>query len=212
MLVMCALVLVRVGATPALSPAFPAPERLMVDYILTPALGVGSPNPLFTFSPVTLPDDRNVSVADARVIVVSALTGKVFWDSGYVTMNGSSWGIRCSQALSEGQAFSWTASWRASDGRTSAVSSPARFVTDIWSTETWDGASWVGAGHGEFRARFNLDNTDNIDAFAFVASPGGVRAIVYPTPNLNSGVSAKSHMLLTFTVRSPSQWTYTTER
>ena len=181
LVVMCveALVLASVGATAALVPVFPAPERLMVDYLPTPAIGVGNPNPLFTFSPVTLPDDRNVSVADARVIVVSSLTGKMFWDSGYVAMNGTSWGIRCTQALPEGQAFYWTASWRSSDGRASAVSSPARFVTDIWSKDAWDEASWVGAGHGEFRTQFNLDSIDNLDAFAFVASPGGVRAIVH---------------------------------
>ena len=170
--------LCRVGAhlaaTPALQPVFPAPERLMVDYLPSPALGVGNPNPLFTFSPLGLPAYRNVSVASARVIVVSATTGKVFWDSGEVAVNRSSWGIRCGATLPPGRAFSWTARWQASDGHDSAVSPPAHFFTDLYSRGAWGNAGWVGAGHGQFRAVFNLSSVDDVDALVFVASPGGV--------------------------------------
>merc|ERR1711965_108271 len=100
------------------------------------------------------------------------------YDSGDVSQNATTFGVRCGVALDSGRAFRWAASWRASDGRVSASSAPARFVTALRDAGAdWRGARWVGDGHGQFRATFDFNGSSadaaRADALAFVAAPGG---------------------------------------
>ncbi len=67
----------------------------------------------------------------------------------------------------------WTVEWTAADGRASPPSDPpARFVTaaSASSDDDWGGAQWVGAGHGQLRARFTLDDAANDESVAAAAA------------------------------------------
>ena len=171
----------------------PPAERLLVDFLPSPAIGVGSARPRFTFSPVASAGGaRNTTVASARV-VVRAAGGALFWDSGDVPQNASAdgAGVRCGVEVPEGRAFTWTLTWRAAGGGSpsSLPSAPARFVTALRSDAGWRGARWVGAGHGQFRARFDLSAAAaslaavrgaavaggnlTLTALAFLSAPGG---------------------------------------
>ena len=170
---------------------FPPAQRLLVDFLPSPALGVGSASPLFTFSPVAA--IRNVTVATARIVVHagSGGGGTPFWDSGDVPQSAGvdGVGVRCGVVLPEGRSFSWTVTWAAAaGGGTSAPSAPAHFATALRTDVAWRGARWVGAGHGQFRARFDLapalaalalggggggGGGGHLTALAFLASPGG---------------------------------------
>eukprot|EP00936_MAST-01D_sp_MAST-1D-sp1_P000706 g706.t1 len=151
---------------------------MLVDFLSAPAVGVASAKPLFSFSTSLPPQGaRNLSIASARVCVYDSSDTMVY-DSGDVRQNATAFGVRCGIALDGGKVYRWTASWRASDGRASAVSAPVRFVTALRDASAdWRGAQWVGDGHGQFRASFTLNGSSvdaaRTDALAFVAAPGG---------------------------------------
>jgi hypothetical protein len=163
-----------------------APRALNVDFLSSPALGIGTLSPRFDAIVESInASERGVKMKGIRIVCRAALSGTVTWDSGLAAADRAigvyygAVGAPAASLLAAGQAYTWTAQWQSADGRLSAVSPPAHFDVGLLSENDWRGNRWLGAGHREFRTSLDLSDAPTAAvARAHVSSPGGAVLLV----------------------------------
>jgi len=186
----------------------PAPQRLMVEYLPTPAdsgpmLVVGTTRPRFSFVPHgTLHPGPGVEMTGYRITVTATTTaaaaagsaGAALWDSGVVEASAAV-SVQCGVDLPRLRGYLWTAQWWGTSptaigaAPVASLVATASFEVGPNNSSDWTGSPWVG-GHqqNEFRLQFDAGATA---AKLFVAAPGG--AVVYANGRAvsdESGISA----------------------
>ena len=177
-----AVVLLAAFATTGTLPPglLPPPVDLRAEWLASPALGVPA-QPLLSFAAMGGERERHAHIGGfqpahvsgrtgwelsafrvtvRRVLGTTVTQGSPVWDSGIVQVSPSadpSVGIRVGVVLQGGSTFQWEAVyWSNSSGAggppVASVPAVGTFDTALTSEPDWRGATWLGAGHAEFRA------------------------------------------------------------
>ncbi|MDR1053931.1 MAG: alpha-L-rhamnosidase N-terminal domain-containing protein, partial [Planctomycetaceae bacterium] len=158
------------------------PVSLQVDYQTEP-IGIGTKTPRFSwklsdpnFTQGQKQTAYQIQIASSKKLL-SANNADV-WDSGKVESDQSvlvPYGGK--NVLQSSREYFWRVQVFDKDGKPTAWSEPARFVTGILDAKDWDNAAWIKhpsakrTQHLWFRKNIHLDNEPQV-VFAHVASLG----------------------------------------
>lgn len=131
---------ITTGASAA--PAVPtAPTTLLAEYSASPAIGVDSPKPRFSWTLASA--TRGVSSAAYQIVVTTTDTKgdtDTAWDSKKVVSDASNQ-VPCGVALVANTRYEWKVRWWPSGGgEPSMYSAPALLHSGLFSTADWRGA------------------------------------------------------------------------
>lgn len=124
----------------------PPPVNLLVEHLSTPAFGIDSHAPRFSFTlPPTL---KRGAVQTAYEIIVNGSTAS--------TRNATTaWAVRAESsastqiqyagaALQSDSTYTWSVRWQADGGVWSAFAPTASFDIGLLTPSAWEGATWLG--------------------------------------------------------------------
>jgi hypothetical protein len=125
------------------SSAIDPPTQLLVEYLPSPLVGIGTATPRFSWA-VTGP--RGVSTAAYQIVVREVLSSAIVWDTGKVA--GPAWDNTTSTvdyagkiALFPDTGYEWQVKWWPSGGATpSDFSTAATFHVGLLTMSDWQGA------------------------------------------------------------------------